>query len=397
LRGSAETRSPDGIANIQNNVETVDEVAMAPASFFCDPDFRSFFRGDRLQLEEFKVHLRSKLLDSTAGDRPFAPTFFSNLFWYPIVAQKSGPPAIIFIVIFLILAAGGYWFFTRQQSSISGNVSSEAQAPNAPPPATPPSAPIPGSGNAPTGFSAPSSVPAGTVVDIDGSTSMVTINQNLKRGFEAKFPGTQVSTTANGSDRGLQALIAGNSDIAAISRPLTAEEAGRGLAAVAIASDRIAIVVGLNNPFTASLTPDQVRGIFQGEITDWSAVGGPPGTIRVINRPPVSGTHQAFKEIVLNGGNFGSTPNITTMERDATTPLLRELERNGVGYATYAQVANQQTVRSVPINGLTPQAENYPFQRILYYVYQNPPNDVVKAFLGYATSPEGQQAMLASD
>jgi hypothetical protein len=49
------------------------------------------------------------------------------------------------------------------------------------------------------------------------------------------------------------------------------------------------------------------------------------------------------------------------------------------------------------INGATPDAGNYPYKRQLYYAYKNPPSQTVKDFLGYATSPEGQKAMLAEN
>jgi phosphate transport system substrate-binding protein len=226
---------------------------------------------------------------------------------------------------------------------------------------------------------------------------MVIINQNLKNGFQGKFSGTRVDTIANGSEKGIQNLSAGTADIAAISRPLTAQEEAQGLAAVPVALDTIALVVGINNPFKGGLTDGQVQDIFKGNAQDWSNVGGPAGPIKVINRPAVSGTHQTFKEQVLGGGEFGTAPNITTLDRDATTPLLQALGDNGIGYATFAQVANQKTVRVVPINGATPDAGNYPYKRQLYYAYKNPPSQTVKDFLGYATSPEGQKAMLAEN
>ena len=82
-----------------------------------------------------------------------------------------------------------------------------------------------------------------------------------------------------------------------------------------------------------------------------------------------------------------------TMERDATTPILRALETDGISYATYAQVANQQTVRIIAIDGLTPEANNYPYQRVLYYAYREPASLEVEAFLGYALSSQGQKAI----
>jgi phosphate transport system substrate-binding protein len=42
---------------------------------------------------------------------------------------------------------------------------------------------------------------------------------------------------------------------------------------------------------------------------------------------------------------------------------------------------------------LTPDASNYPYQRSLYYIYKDPASAGVQAFLGYASSPQGQQAL----
>ncbi|MBX9254250.1 phosphate ABC transporter substrate-binding protein [Desmonostoc muscorum CCALA 125] len=290
------------------------------------------------------------------------------------MSQKNAPPPIVFILIFFALIGGGYWFFFKREP-VPSNVTSASNTPS-------------------TSFSPPSSLPSGTTVKIDGSTSMVTINQNLKRTFERQFPGANVVTSANGSQNGIADLLAGKTDIAAVSRPLTAQEQSQGLVAVPVTTDAIALVVGKANPFNQGLTSAQAADIFQGKINNWSAVGGNNGTIRVINRPAVSGTHQAFQEIVLKGANFGAAPNITTLQRDATTPLLQALGTDGIGYATFAQVANQQTVRFVPIDGLTPDASGYPYQRQLYYVYKNPASPGVQAFLGYATSAQGQQAMI---
>ncbi|MBW4494131.1 MAG: phosphate ABC transporter substrate-binding protein [Oscillatoria princeps RMCB-10] len=308
------------------------------------------------------------------------------------MAKSSGPPPIVFILLFLLLAGGGYWwFFMRKDSQQATLPSSSTNAPG-----TPPGAPLPSSSPiAAAPFPPPTSVPAGTNLRIDGSTSMVTINVNLKNGFQRQFPGTIVTANTNGTDKGIQALLVGSVDIAAISRPLTSQELSSGLVAVPVALDAIAVVVGANNPWKGGLSSGQIEDIFEGKIADWSGVGGSAGQIRVINRPAVSGTHQTFKELVLGGGNFGTTPNITTLPNDETTGLLRELKTDGIGYATYTQVAKQQTVRVVPVNGITPDSPTYPFRRALYYVYKNPASPAVQAFLGYTASPQGQQAMLS--
>ncbi len=305
--------------------------------------------------------------------------------------KRSGPPPIIFILLFLALLGGAYWFFFRKPKSAPVANPPGLEAPQAGTSATP------GATTATAAnFPLLPSVASGTTVTIDGSTSMVLINEALKAGFTQQYPGTTVNTAAIGSDNGIQALLSNSIDIAASSRPLTPEEQSRGLMAVPVTTDRIALVVGKDNPFQRGLSATQTVQIFKGELNNWATLGGPDTAIRVINRPPVSGTHVAFREIVLGGAEFGTTPNITTMTRDATTPMLQELGKDGIGYATYSQVADQQTVRVVPIEGVTPEAANYPFQRPLFYVYKDPNSPAVQAFLGYALSPQGQQAIDAA-
>jgi phosphate transport system substrate-binding protein len=296
----------------------------------------------------------------------------------------SQPKETAVLVLSLLITGGilggGVWFFTR-----NANVSSQPQSS--------PSLPSPPKPTDVTALAEPTQVAQGTQIKIDGSTSMVGINQALKNNFEQKFPGTSIQTDAKGTDKGILGILTGAIDVAGISRPLTAQEQAQGLAAIPIAKDAIAIVVGQENPFRKGLTQEQIKDIFQGKITNWSQVGGKDAPIKVVNRPAISGTYQTFQALVLGGENFGNTPNFTNLERDATTPLLQALGKNGIGYATYGQIINQQTVRAIAVEGLTPEASNYPYVRTLYYAYKNPLTPSVKDFLGYATSPTGQDAV----
>ncbi|MDJ0509788.1 MAG: phosphate ABC transporter substrate-binding protein [Crocosphaera sp.] len=304
--------------------------------------------------------------------------------------KKDTLITIISLIITVGILGAGYWWFNRGTLETAKSVI-PSPSPNNEPLSSSESLPPPSSPSSVTAFSPPTTVSQGTTVVIDGSTSMVLVNQALKNRFEQQFPGTQVSINAQGSTNGIKALLEGNIDIAATSRPLNAQEKEQGLVAVPVAEDAIAVIIGFNNGFRKSLSSKEVKEIFQGAIKDWSQLGRASETILVINRPKVSGTHKIFMELALNGEEFAETFNIITMERDATTPILQKLGNNGISYATYSQVAEQQTVRVVPIDGLTPEAANYPYKRQLFYAYKNPPSKQVQAFLGYATSPIGQQ------
>jgi len=288
-----------------------------------------------------------------------------------------------------IVAGGGWWLWNRFQgggtvtppvSQNQGNGGTETL----PPPNQP---------QASNTFTEPKQVAAGTTIKIDGSTSMVNINEALKTTFQQTYPGTVVETDAQGSDRGIVNLILGKIDLSASSRPLTPEEQGQGLAAVPIANDAIAVIVGEANPFQKSLSLPQLQDIFSGQMNNWSQVGGPNQPIQVINRPSESGTRQIFQSLVLQDRAFGQGNNFQTLDRDATTPIIRALGSNGISYATYVQVENQQTARIVPIDGTLPTEQTYPLRRQLYYVYKTPPSPSIEAFLGFATSPKGQLAI----
>ena len=293
------------------------------------------------------------------------------------------PTLIISLLVTAALLGGGLWLLSRRTATITPPISNNSPSPTSPLPSPP----------GVQAFVPPTSVDPGTTVKIDGSTSMAQINKKFQQAFESKFPGTQIIIDARGTDKGILDLILGKIDIAAASSSLTPEQKAQGLIAVPVLQDAIALVVGESNPYTKGLTQKQVKDIFQGRITNWAEVGGPSQPIRVINRPAISGTHQVFQAQALKGEDFGTTPNILTQERDATTPILQALGKDGISYASYAQVADQTTVKTLSIDDLTPESPNYAYQRTLYYVYKDPPSPGVEAFLGFVTSLEGQNLL----
>ena len=294
-------------------------------------------------------------------------------------SSKNSPPPIVYIAGVLALGAIAYSVFGNRAAKLPVSSDDSSDRPTSQPKVV---------------FDSPKAVPAGTILKIGGATSLAQVNQALKIDFENKFPGVRAVPQASSSSQGLTDLAAGSIDLTGISRELTAAEKSQGLVSVPIVSqDKIAIVIGNNNDLRTGLTSDQVTKIFTGEVNNWSKVGGKDLPIRPILRPANSGTHQSFQEVGLQGKNFGSGGKFKVLDRDATTPLLQALGNDGIGYATFAQVANQSTVRSIAIDGIAPEADNYPYQRTLSYVYKGQPNDAVKAFLGFVTSSDGQQSI----
>ena len=69
----------------------------------------------------------------------------------------------------------------------------------------------------------------------------------------------------------MNSVIEGVCDIGMASREVKDSELEAGVVPTTIAIDGIAVIVNLENSIS-DLTSDQVRGIYTGEITDWSEV-----------------------------------------------------------------------------------------------------------------------------
>lgn len=247
----------------------------------------------------------------------------------------------------LIISAilwGSYWWFIQK-----GNVNFSKIFPDNQqtiPIATPPT-PTPANSEFIPNFPFPQTVPNGTTITINGSSSMGQINQAFKFAFQQTFHNTIVNTDAKGSEIGIQNLLEGKINIAAISRPLTPIEKQKGLVAIPVTQDAIAIIVGVNNPFRRGLTQEQIIDIFEGKITNWSQVGGKNIPIKIVNHPNTNGTRKIFEELVLNKGNFENRDNVTSINQNSTALILNALDKYSISYGTYSQFVDQLSVRIV--------------------------------------------------
>ena len=251
-------------------------------------------------------------------------------------------------------------------------------------------------------FPLPTSVAAGTKVQIDGSSSMQAVNQGLKERFQKQFPGADVTvpTQYQGSDSGIKAVEANKADLAGIGRPLTKAEKAQGLAAKTIGRSKIAIIVKDTNPYKGNLTLKDFAKIYRGEVTDWSqlpSANGAKGKIKVIDRPETSDTRRAFANYpVFQNGKLRTGSNAQKLTEDSTQAVVDKLGDDGIGYAPADQIKNIPGIRAVTLHSTQPDNPKYPFSQPLAYAYKNQGgkvSDGAKAFLGYVSDASGQMAV----
>jgi phosphate transport system substrate-binding protein len=214
--------------------------------------------------------------------------------------------------------------------------------------------------------------------------------------------------TANGSGKAFKAIGARNADIGMSSR-LAAEDEVEQLKGLGdmrsrscehiIALDGIAIVVNEGNQ-VKQLDRSQVSEIFQGKITDWSAVGGRPGPIQLYARNKDSGTGKDFAGMVLGKGAAISAAARVKASGDEIAAAVSS-DPGGIGYVAIAQVNGVKALAISDGTGSTALApspftvltEDYVLSRRLYLYAPGSPADFANKLITFANTAEGQEVV----
>jgi phosphate transport system substrate-binding protein len=236
-------------------------------------------------------------------------------------------------------------------------------------------------------------------VTVAGSTSVNPLMELLVADYARVRSNVKFNISATGSGDGIKAVPAETAEIGMSSRELTPAEIGTGIDTHLIAIDGIAVIVNANNP-VSNLTIDQIRDVYTGAITDWSALGGGrSGRIAVVSREPGSGTRGAFEEIV----RFQDQLVRGAIEFDGTGAVKAEISRNidAIGYISLGSADN--TIKTVNVDGVAATTANvinnsYKIARpfLLLTKQGKVLNAETKAFLDWILTPAGQTIVKTS-
>jgi phosphate transport system substrate-binding protein len=192
-----------------------------------------------------------------------------------------------------------------------------------------------------------------------GSSALLPLAQAAAESFMEENPDCVVTVNGGGSGEGLKqvadgAIDIGNSDVFAEEK--LDKTAAAGLVDHEVCTITMAPVVNTALGVT-DLTTEQLVGIFTGEVTNWSEVGGPDTDILLVTRPSSSGTRALFKNWALGGAEEASNE---ALETDDSGTLLQTVEQNegAIGYVALSYLINDSTVSPVSIDGVAPTLEN---------------------------------------
>lgn len=208
-------------------------------------------------------------------------------------------------------------------------------------------------------------------VSTNGSTSMEKVIGILSEKFMGDNKGVTITYDATGSGTGIEAVSKGSTDIGLSSRALKDSEKAKGLKETTVALDGIAIIVNENSPINDLKTED-VAALFNGQVTDWSKLGGKAGQVAAIGREAGSGTRDGFESITKTKDKCKLTQELTST--GAVIEAVKNSE-GAIGYASFGSVENQKGIKVLKINGVECTEDNIANGS---YVIQRPFNLITK-------------------
>ena len=212
---------------------------------------------------------------------------------------------------------------------------------------------------------------------LDGSTSMVPLGQGIASVLLGESREDAAGLIAfNRTTQSFRNLRDGYSDLVIAAEPK--EDVFREMAEAKfpylmeqIAKEALVFVVNENNPVT-SLTSDQVRQIYTGEITNWKQVGGEDLPIAAFQRNPTAGSQVMMEKLVMAGQPMMEAPAaMVPGEMGELIEAVRSYDNsaNAIGYTVFYYAADMQMAQGLKIlkiDGVAPSAETlrseaYPF------------------------------------
>lgn len=234
---------------------------------------------------------------------------------------------------------------------------------------------------------------------ITGSSTVAPLAGEVAKRFEQQNPGVRIDVQSGGSSRGVADARSGLADIGMASRSLKNDE--KDLLPHTIAMDGVGIILHKSNSI-AVLSDEQIKAIYQGQITNWKDVGGKDLAITVVNkaegrstlelflhytglknsqiRPHVviGDNQQGIKSVAANPGAIGYV-SIGTAEYDENHgALIKLIPLRGVA-ATVANVKDSKFPLSRPLNLVTKGAPTGLAKRFVDFATSGAVNDLVEA------------------
>ncbi|OOG43051.1 hypothetical protein B0B52_10445 [Polaromonas sp. A23] len=226
-------------------------------------------------------------------------------------------------------------------------------------------------------------------VQVRGSTTFMPVAQHIAESYMKEQPGAAITLAGSGSARGYKSIMDGTTDIALVDGPppldlkREMDRHGTKLVSLTVAYSAMVAVVHPSNPII-SLTPEQLRHVFTGRITDWKLLGGKAGPIQVFIGSPTSGMTQAWKTAVLGADDVFMAKAVVLRGREK----LPKVASNPAAITFMSSSEVDKHVRALQTSGIAATTQTvlngtYPLRISVMLITSDKPSPATQRFMQY--------------
>ncbi len=238
---------------------------------------------------------------------------------------------------------------------------------------------------------------------VSGSTTVAPVATDASEVLRER--GYDITVATDGGSAGaISQLGADQIDIAMSSKPFSAEDQAAhpdtDFHPTQIGADAVGVIIHreVADAGVTNLSREQVQGIFEGTITNWSEVGGPDLGIFVYDKEPGRGTREVLDKYLYGEGDPPPPPdtdNFAIVGGNLETRSKVKSTAGAVAPLSTGFIDRHDDLVAVHLDGISPDIENvasgeYPMTRPLYLITDGPPEGQLKDFIDYVLSDEGQ-------
>ena len=229
-------------------------------------------------------------------------------------------------------------------------------------------------------------------IKISGGTAHIPVMKDAAKLIMEHNRDIRISIAGGGSGVGIKQVGERLVDIGNSGRKPTDDEIQKyGLKLFQWAIDGVGIVVNPQNPVKA-LNKIRLIDIFAGKVTNWKELGGSDKPINVYTRDNSSGTREVFWEKALDKGEITDKANVVVSNGAMKTAVAND--SYGIGYVSVGHM--DKSTAPVILDGAEPTIDNvkngsYKIARGLFSNTKGEPKGLVKKFIDFLFSPEGQE------
>lgn len=259
-----------------------------------------------------------------------------------------------------------------------------------------------------TGCAGGSSGSGSAALQASGSTTVAPVAADAAEALKSKNLNITVATQG-GSAGGISQLGSGQIKVALSSKPLSDEDRkaypNTDFVSTQIGADAVGIIVTkkVADGGVKSLTKEQLKGLFEGKITNWSEVGGPDMEVFVYDKEPGRGTREVLDKFVYGDGEAPPPPksdNYAIVGGNLETRNKLESTPGSIAPLSTGFIEGHDDLVAVKLEGIAPTLENvassaYPMTRPLFMITDGKPQGTAKEYIDYILSPAGQKLLPA--